>query len=145
MPTVTTPLRPYTDFPELKRKRERLLLAERVKLYQAKKDIDKRLETLNFELFGELRSVLPEGVKSVEFEGYQVTTLSYEPRRTFDPKRAVTKTFPCPCSKCKGKEKITLPAKVLEGFYKVGAQPKPSVSVTKLKERGGAGDDEDDE
>jgi len=145
MPTVTTPLRPYTDFPELKRKRERLLLAERVQLYQAKKDIDKRLETLNFELFGELRSVLPEGVKSVEFEGFQVTTLSYEPRRTFDPKRAVTKTFSCPCSKCKGKEKITLPAKVLEGFYKVGAQPKPSVSVTKLKERDDAGDDEGDE
>lgn len=148
MPTVTTPLRPYTDFPTLKRKRERLLLAERVQLYQQQQSIKKRLDELNFELFGELRSVLPEGTKSVEFEGFQVTTLSYEPRRTFDPKKAVTKTFACPCLKCKGKEKITLPAKVLEGFYKLGAQPKPSVSVTKLKlkEKDGEGEgDGDDE
>lgn len=147
MPIVKTPLRPYTDFPALKKKRERALLAERVNLYEQQKTIRERLDELNFELFGELRSVLPEDVKSVEFDGYQVTTLSYEPRRTFDAKLAVTQTFKCPCSKCSGKEKITLPAKVLSGFYKLGVQPKPTVSVTKLKKKdddgeGEGGDDE---
>jgi len=145
MPTVTTPLRPYTDFPALTKMRKRLLLAERVQLYQQQRDIKKRLDVLNFELFGELRSVLPEDTKSVEFEGFQVSTISYEPRRTFDAKKAVTKTFSCPCLKCKGKEKITLPAKVLEGFYKIGKQPKPTVSVKELKEKDGTDGDEDDE
>lgn len=141
MPTVTTPLRPYTDFPALKKRRERALLAERVQLYEAQKGIKKRLDELNFELFGELRSVLPDDTKSVEYEGYQVTTLAYEPRRTFDAKLAVTKTFTCPCC---SKKKITVPAKVLEGFYKIGKQPKPTVSVKKLKEDGGGGDEDED-
>jgi hypothetical protein len=144
MPTVTTPLRPYTDFPQLKRRRERTLLAERVALYEEQQRIKKRLDDLNFELFGELRSVLPEDVKSVEFYGFQVTTLIGSARRTFDQKLAVTKTFACPCSKCRGKERITVPAKVVDSFYKLGKEPRPTVSVKKIKEKNGQVEGEDD-
>lgn len=144
MPTITTPLRPYTDFPTLKRRHERALLAERVNLYEQQQEIKKRLDELNIELYGEMRRVLPDDVKSVEFDGHQVTTLLGSARRTFVQKLAVTKTFACPCSKCKGKERITVPAKVVESFYKLGKEPKPTVSVKKIKEKdGGDGEDED--
>jgi hypothetical protein len=137
MPVVKVPLHPYTDYPALRKRRK--LLEERVALYLQQQAVKTRLDVLNFELFGDLRSALPADVKSVEveFEGddYQVTTLSGGARRTFDREAAVTTAFKCPCRACKGKEKITIPAKVLDGCYKTGKESKPTISVRRVGEK----------
>lgn len=141
MPTIKIPLADYTDFPELKKKEVKKKLVERIELYVRGKEIEARLPTLNFELFGELRSVLPEEVKSVKFEvdgeQYRVTTLANEAKSYFNYEAATTTEFKCPCC---GKKRITVPAKVVDSFFKLGKTPSPTVSVTRIKD--GNGDDE---
>lgn len=131
MPTINMPLVPYDKFKELKRKTAKEKLARRVELYREQERIKIELKTLNAELYGVLRSALPEELKSVEFDRCQVTALDGSPRKTFDAKKMRETLFECP--NCE--HDITVPAKVIESAYKYGKTPDPTVSVTSLDKK----------
>lgn len=119
------------EFKELKSKKTRAMLDERIALYQQQKRIALRLDALNFELFGELQSVLPENVKSIEYEGHTISAYQSKPQFRLDQNKLLKKTFKC--GHCK--ESLTLPAKVLEACKKQGKVPKPTVSVRVVGEK----------
>lgn len=141
MPTVKVPIPDYTEIRELKKAAVRKKLELRVALYEQQKEVAGKLDELNFELYGELQSALPEGVKSVAFEGYQITAMQGSARRSFSVKKLLEQLFKCP--HCK--KDVTVPVKTTEKSYVVGAIPKPTVSVRALRGDGGSDGDGEDE
>lgn len=137
MPNIHVPPPSYTTFKALTKKTVASKLRRRVELAKMKKDIDEELDPLNFELFGELRSALPEDVKSVEVDGYMVTATQGSPRSTLSVDKLLAKQFKCPhCSKPQ-----TVPVKVVEALKVLGSQPKPSISVREIGGNGHGGSD----
>ena len=136
MPVKFEPLHKAEEYKELKTPKMKKLLAERIAIYQQQKRIAARLEELNFELFLEGRSALPDDVKSVEFEGHVISMYQGDARLNLNQKELMTKEFGCPHPCCvKAKKKVTLPAKVLEACKHPGKTPKPTVSVRKVGEK----------
>jgi hypothetical protein len=138
MPQVFEPVHKFDEFKELKKANIKRLLAERVALYQQKKAIEDRLdgneqegiESLNLQVFVELRAVLPDDVSSVDFDGYIISAYQGKPQERLDVNELLTKTFKC--AHCK--EPVVLPAKVVDSCRHEGKIPKPTVSVRKVKE-----------
>lgn len=132
MPNVFVPTPKAEEFKELKSKKIRAMLDERIALYQQQKRIEARLDELNFSLFGELRSTLPDDVKSIEYEGHTISAYQSKPQTQLDQNKLLKKTFKC--GHCK--KDMTLPARVLESCKKLGKIPKPTVSVRVVGEGG---------
>lgn len=131
MAMIAVPLQEYTKFKELKRAKARKALARRVELYGQKKLIEAEIAKLNTELFHVLRVALPDDVKSVEYEGHQVTTLAGSSRRTFQVKQLMAETFECP--HCE--DDVMVPQGVVDLCWKTGKQSAPTVSVKKIGEK----------
>jgi hypothetical protein len=136
MPKIEVPLPSYDEFKELKRATAKRLLARRVELYRQQSEVKKELGELNRKLFALLSSVLPDGVKSVEFDGCQVGTIVGSARKSLSTSDLLTIPFECP--HCE--EELTLPANVLVRSYRYGKEPEPTVGVRMI----GQGEDEEE-
>lgn len=135
MPNV--PLPEWDEFKGIKPLKS--TLGRRVELYTEQKDIKKALDEINKPLFEKLSRVLPESVKSFDFNGYQITPLQGEPRKTFNREALLNTTYPCP--HCK--KHVTVPVRVIDGAYKIGKLPKPTVVVKAIKGNDDGGEDDE--
>lgn len=133
MPTIKEPLRPYTEFKELKKPAVVKDLTDRANLYVEKAKIETKIENLNARLYPIVRKALPENLKSFEFNGFLVSAYQGEPQERFDPKGLEEEPVQCP--HCK--RKFTLPSSFLKKFRKLTKPPKPTFKVSHVRSTNG--------
>jgi hypothetical protein len=141
MPMVKVELPKYTEFKALKRAKVKQMLERRVYIYQLQRKHKQELEKLNFTLFSELRAVLPEDQKSVDFDGYQVTATLPGAAKRFSKKKLLTTPFEC--AHCG--EDVVVPKELIDECTEDGKTPSPTVSVRPINKDDGTGDDVDED
>lgn len=132
MPTVQVPLTNYAEFKDLKKASMKRKLQKRVELYEQHKKVAAELDELNYELFFDLHAILPADVKSVEYDGYQISQIERSASSRLNMPKLLNQVWPCPhCD-----TDIVLPARVVEDSKELGNVPKPTISVRKIGEDG---------
>lgn len=117
MPKIDVPLRKAEEITALKKNKKLLRdMAELSRITDEIKSLTDLAGELRLAVYDGLSEVLPEGEKSVAYDGHRFTAYQGEPRRTLDMVKLAK----------------LIPAAKLEKCYKLSDPPRPTVQVVRL-------------
>lgn len=126
MPTIEVPLRQYTEIKPLRTNKRFIGYADRlVEITAEMKRLKGEADELRLELFDLIKPALGPGEKSIAFNGYSLSPIQAKPKQSLDKKKLLSYITVDKLKKC----------------YKLGATPRPTVSVRPIGESGEDGDE----
>lgn len=127
MPMIEVPLKPWTEYAELRKsKKFKALADEAVKLAAQEKVLKARRTELSLELYDLLDAALSDDEKSIEYAGAVMTKRVGGQSSRFDKKKLMTTPIPCSNPKCKTVNHVTVD--LIEACTKYGER-RPGVSI----------------